>query len=74
MDLSGYLASTQLMDCTGHVTHTLTLMPDGMVEVAMGSVTVVVDPVRKLVVRPPGARVPDQVFDHAGILAREALG
>lgn len=27
MDLSEYLASTQLIDCTGRVTHTLTLLP-----------------------------------------------
>ena len=74
MDLFEYLVSTQLMDCSGRVTHTLTLLPDGMVEVVMGSVAVVVDPMAKTVVRPAGVRVPDQVFDQAGLLAREALG
>lgn len=74
MDLSEYLASTQLMDCTGQVTHTLTLLPDGMVEVVMGSVTVIVDPLSKSVVRPVGVRVHDQIFDQANALAREALG
>jgi len=74
MDLSGYLASTQLMDCTGQVTHTLTLLPDGMVKVATGSVTVIVDPRSKSVVRPAGARVHDQVLDQASAMAREALG
>ncbi|MCY4195210.1 MAG: hypothetical protein OXF04_13115 [bacterium] len=74
MDLSQYLASTQLMDCTGQVTHTLTLLPDGMVKVVKGSVTVIVDPQSRSVVRPVGARVQDQIFDEAGLLAREALG
>lgn len=74
MDLSKYLVSTQLMDCTGRVTHTLTLLPDGMVEVVMGSLTVVVDPSSRSVVRPVGVRVGDEVFDQASVLAREALG
>ena len=74
MDLSQYLASTQLMDCTGQVTHTLTLLPDGMVKVVKGSVTVIVDPQSRSVVRPVGARVQDQIFGEAGLLAREALG
>lgn len=74
MDLSEYLASTQLIDCTGRVTHTLTLLPDGMVEVVTGSVTAIVDPHSKSVVRPIGVRVPHQIFDHASVLAREALG
>jgi hypothetical protein len=73
MDLSGFLASSQLVDCTGQVTHTLTLLPDGMVEVAMGSVTAIVNPTTRSVVRPIGFRVPDQIFDQAGILAREAF-
>jgi len=74
MDLSQYLASTQLMDCTGQGTQTLTLLPDGMVKVVKGSVTVIVDPQSRSVVRPVGARVQDQIFDEAGLLAREALG
>ncbi len=74
VDLSKYLASTQMVDCTGQVTHTLTLLPDGMVEVVMGSVTAVVDPHSKSVVRPIGVRVPDMVFDQASVLVRESFG
>ncbi|MDE0178259.1 MAG: hypothetical protein OXI18_07165 [bacterium] len=74
MDLSEYLASTQLIDCTGKVTHTLTLLPDGMVEVVTGAVTAIVDPHAKSVVRPAGVRIHDQIFDHASVLAREAFG
>lgn len=73
MDFKSHLTSTQMLDCTGQVTHTLTLLPDGMVEVAMPSVTVTVDPTTKTVLRPPGVRIADQVLDQAAILAREAL-
>lgn len=72
MDLSQYLVSTQLLDCTGRVTHTLTLLPDGMVQVQTPAVTAVIDPVAKVVVRPPGVRFPHQVLDQAAVLAREA--
>ena len=74
MDLSAYLASTELLDCSGRVTHTLTLLPAGMVQVVIGSVTAVVDPGARSVVKPPGFRVPEQVLDHAGLLARDAFG
>lgn len=74
MDLSKYLASTQLMDCNGQVTHTFTLLANGHVEVVTASATVVVDPVARLVVRPHGVQVPDQIFDQAWIMAREAVG
>ena len=74
MDLSKHLASTQSMDCTGRVTHRLTLLPDGTVEVDMGAVTAVVNPATKTVIRPVGFTVPGHVLDQAGALAREALG
>lgn len=74
MDLSKYLATTQLLDCNGHVTHTLTLLADGNVEVATGARTVVVDPMSRHVVRPAGVTVPDQIFDHATWLVRDAVG
>ena len=73
MDLSQYLDSAALLSCTGEVTHTLTLLPDGNVEVEMGSVTALVNPERRVVLRPPGFRVPDQVMDHAATLARTRL-
>jgi len=74
VDFSDYLVSSQLLNCSGKVTHTLTLLPDGNVEVAMSAVTVVVDPVAKVVVRPPGVRVDRQVFEKAGVLAQETFG
>lgn len=74
MDLSKYLASTQLMDCNGQVTHTFTLLADGNVEVVTGRLTAVVDPVARVVIRPAGVTVPEQVFDQALVLAREAIG
>lgn len=74
MDLSKYLATTQLMDCNGRVTHTFTLLANGDVEVVTPSATVVVDPVSRSVLRPSGVRVPEQIFDQAWVLAREAVG
>lgn len=71
--LDRYLATSQLLDCHGHVTHTFTLLPDGLVRVTSGSVTVVVDPHRRTV-HPPGAHLPQEVIDHACSLAREGLG
>lgn len=73
MDLSKYLASTQLMDCNGQITHTFTLLPDGNVEVVMGSLTAVVDPIARVVTRPAGVTLPAQVFDQALVLRREAM-
>ena len=73
MDMSKYLATTQLWDCQGNVTHTLTLLPDGNVEVKMGSIKAVLDPARRTVLRPSGYAVSDEVFQYASILAREAM-
>lgn len=70
MDISDYLASTMLLSCTGTVTHELTLLPNGQVEIEMGSVTALVDPATRTVIRPRGFQVPDQVMDHAATLAR----
>lgn len=70
MDLSPYLNSAELLSCTGSVTHRLTLLPNGQVEVEMGAVTALVDPSTRTVLRPRGYHVPDQVLDHAATLAR----
>jgi hypothetical protein len=74
MDFSSHLVSTQLLDCQGRVTHTLTLLSDGTVEVALPSVTAVVDPTRRLVIRPHGFRLPEPLLDSAALLVREAFG
>ena len=73
MDLSNYLEQTALLSCTGAVTHQLTLLPDGNVEIEIGNVTALVNPRTRAVLRPRGYRVPDQVLDHAATLARTNL-
>ena len=67
------LARSQLIDCNGRVTHTLTLLPDGTVEVVAGAVRAIIDPSRKVVLRPAGVRFGDQVMSHAATLAAEGL-
>lgn len=37
MDLDQYLETVDVIDCTGQVTHTLTLQIDGTVEIAFAS-------------------------------------
>ena len=70
MDLSDYLDSATLLSCTGSVTHELVLLPNGHVQIDMGTVKAVVNPATRTVLRPRGVRVPDQVMDHAATLAR----
>jgi hypothetical protein len=68
MDLSE-LASSQLIDCHGRVTHTLVLLVDGTVRVRTDALELTVVPTTRQVL-PPGARLPDAVLDHACALAR----
>lgn len=51
MNIDDYLESTQLIDCNGRTTHTLTLLLDGSVRVRTASLVAVVDP-RERCVRP----------------------
>lgn len=51
MNIDDYLETTQLIDCNGRTTHTLTLLPDGCVRVRTASLVAVVDP-RERCVRP----------------------
>ena len=75
MDLDDYLDSIDLIDCTGSVTHRLTLLIDGFVRVRMGAVEAIVDPAHRAV-SPPDRRLGrgeyghDQVIDLAVTLAR----
>lgn len=63
------LASTSLIDCTGSITHTLTLMYDGTVRVRFPSgVEASVDPTTGIVLT-PGRSVPPQVLAAARSLA-----
>lgn len=43
VSIEDYLQSVSLVDCTGSVTHTLTLLIDGTVRVRIGRVDAVVD-------------------------------
>ena len=70
MELSHYLNSAELLGCHGEVTHRLLLLPDGNVQVQIGSITAVIDPTRRKVMTPVGYQVPDQVLDYACTLAR----
>ena len=72
MDLSQYLDTVELLSCSGSVTHRLTLLPNGQVEVEIGAITALVNPATKSVLRPLGYTVPDHVLDHAATLARTA--
>lgn len=65
-----HLASAQLLDCEGRVTHELVLLPDGRVEVRTANVLATVDPTTG-VVHPRGCRLPDEVVRYARTLARE---
>ncbi|MDY7103242.1 MAG: hypothetical protein S0880_18825 [Actinomycetota bacterium] len=71
MSAHAHLSSTQLLDCEGRATHTLTLLVDGSVQIEAPAYTCVVDPARRAVVRPGGVRVPSELFDIAATLARE---
>jgi hypothetical protein len=72
---SPYLHTTELIDCTGRITHSLTVEPDGSVAVRVGNVSAVVHPGGRSV-HPPGFRLGageyshEQVVDLACQLAR----
>lgn len=63
------LASTSLIDCTGAVTHTLTLMYDGTVRIRFASgVEATVDPSTGTILT-PGRTVPPHVIAAARTFA-----
>ncbi|MFV0260036.1 MAG: hypothetical protein ACK5PP_16485 [Acidimicrobiales bacterium] len=75
MNLDEYLETVTLVNCTGQVTHTLTLLIDGTVRVRTGHAEAVVDPSsrtsRPAVIRlGAGEYGHDQVIDVACSLAR----
>ena len=75
MNLDDYLEQLTLMDCTGQITHRLTLLIDGSVKVQAGQVEVVVDPTTREL-RPFACQLGrgeyghDQVIDLACSFAR----
>lgn len=63
------LVTSSLIDCSGRVTHSLTLLPDGFVRVDFaGGASADIDP-RTGTVLTPGRSVPEQVVAAARSLA-----
>jgi hypothetical protein len=70
MGLDDYLETARVLDCTGKVTHELTLLPDGMVRVRRsGGPDVIINPVTRTALT-PGIHVPETLMDTAALLAR----
>jgi len=67
VNIDDYLQTTQLIDCHGRTTHTLTLLPDGTVRVRTVSVEAVVEP-RDRCVRPPAMRLGAGEYGHDQIV------
>jgi hypothetical protein len=65
------LLSSALLDCHGQITHHLTVLPDGKVKIATSGLELLIDPSTRVVLRPRGAHVPDQVMSCAVALAAE---
>ena len=65
------LLSSALLDSHGRVTHRLTVLPDGRVQVVTSGLEMLVDPATRVVLRPCGAHLPDQVMSCAVALAAE---
>ncbi len=66
-DLDRYLSTVELLDCSGRVEHTLTLLIDGRVRIRRGPATIIIDPATGAL-DPPGAVVPDHVLHAVGEL------
>ena len=69
MNDRGWMEQVQLLDCNGRVTHTLTLLLDGAVEIrfAAGGHRAVVDPVRRTCLT-PGMNIHADLMDAASTL------
>lgn len=68
MDLDSYLQTTDLLDCSGHVTHRLTLLLDGTVQVTFaGGHRAVADP-RTQTCLTPGVTIPDTLWPQIAAL------
>lgn len=62
-----YLETTELIDCLGRVTHSLTVEPDGAVAVRVGSITAKVHPGTRAV-HPPGFRLGSGEYSHEQVV------
>lgn len=62
MDLDAYLQTSEVFDCTGRVTHTLTLRVDGTVKITFANGrTAIADPDTRSCAT-PGMIVPDSLW------------
>lgn len=62
MELDAYLQSAEVFDCTGQVTHTLTLRIDGTVQVAFSSGRVAVADPSTRTCQTPGMTIPEGLW------------
>lgn len=67
MSLDDHLSSVCLLDCTGQITHTLTLDVDGSVRVKVGQFQARIDPATRLV-SPPTVRLGRGEYGHAQVV------
>ncbi len=67
MNLDDYLDSVELIDCSGQVTHRLTLLVDGRVRVRVGEVDAIVDPSTRAVL-PPSRQLGRGEYGHQQVL------
>jgi len=63
VNVDDYLTTTQLLDCQGRATHTLTLLLDGRVRVRTGAREVVIDP-RDRSLQPPSVTLAVGEYGH----------
>lgn len=62
MHLDHYLQRTDVLDCTGRVTHTLTLRLDGTVQVTFASGRVGIADPESRTSRTPGVAIPEHLW------------
>ncbi len=67
MNLDDYLDTVELIDCSGRVTHRLTLLIDGRVRVRLDGVDAVVDPSTRSV-SPPTRRLGRGEYGHQQVI------
>ena len=67
VNLDDHLTTTQLMDCQGRATHTLTLLLDGRVRVRTSAREVVIDP-RDRSIQPPSATLGVGEYGHEQVI------
>lgn len=67
MDIDKYLETIELIDCSGQVTHKLTLQIDGRVKVTAGAVSATVDPTARLA-EPPSVKLGRGEYGHDQVI------